>query len=124
MSRLHKQIVTTNLVVLVDVGERPLVVGHADALVLRLQIEEGPSGRLGDVLHVAGVSEAVQMLYVVGLGQLLQGDVDVVAVALLRDHEGDREECLASDQERRAGRGQGELLNVRDVHVQYLHIFM
>lgn len=106
------------LVVLVQQREAPLVVGDVHPPELQLHVEGVPRRRLGQRLRARHVVEAVQLLHVDWLAQLLQRREDVVAVPLPGQHERDGAERLAAQLQRGAGRGQRQLLHAPDVHVQ------
>lgn len=54
------------------------------------------------------------------LTQFNQRRVNIVAIALFGNHECNREECLAANQQRGAGRAQGKLLDASNMHVEDL----
>lgn len=93
------------LIILVKGGQAPVVVRNTHSEVFGIEVEIVPSLRFRNVLETRGVGEAVEAFHVIRLGELLQGDVNVVAVALFGYDEGYGEEGLASDEEGRTGGG-------------------
>lgn len=110
----------TELVVSVEIAQRPLFVGHALPAKFRVKRKIIPSGRFGQLLVARRVLEAVQILYVQRLAELLQCRVDIVALLLSWYHECDEQKCLAANEQRRASGRQWQLVQTGDVHVQYL----
>ena len=116
-----------NLVVGVDVDEGPLVVGHAHARVLGLELEHlllVGHGQVGEHLggRLLGRLEAQELIEAARLRVLRERERERLTVALLAHHEQAREKVLAAYEHRTPGRAQRLLLHRHDQRIVDLYI--